>query len=106
MRAGELNRRVIIEKMVEEKDEFGASLQWIEYCTVWASVSDMTGREFIAAQSIKNEVTTRIIIRKRSDINIKIRIKFEGETYDVIAILNADKNTMMTLMCKKGVSDG
>ena len=106
MRAGVLNQRIIIEKMTETKDAFGSAFGWKYLDTVWASVSDISGREFIAAQGIQNEVSTRILIRYRHEVDEKARILHGNDVYNVLAVLKDGKKTMMTLMCKRGVSDG
>lgn len=65
MRAGTLNRRLIIQKRIVTQDTFGQQVtNWIDLLTgVPADIQPLTGRELVAAQAINAEVTHAIVVR-------------------------------------------
>ena len=86
-----------------------------EVTLTWAaSVSDepaeivpLSGKEFIAANSTQAGVDTRMTIRWRSGIEPTMRVVFDGQNYNIHAVLPDPSNRRwLTLMCSRGVNDG
>jgi len=90
MRAGPLDRLITIERFTETRDEFNAQVKnWGTLATVWASKSDVSDAERIAAQEAGSTITTRFQIRWSgdvSDVNARDRIAFDGKIYDVSGV--------------------
>lgn len=87
MRAGALDQRVVIERLVEGYDELGQPINdWLPIVTTWASVSPLTGREYLAAAALVSEVTARIRMRYRPGITSRDRIVHEGTTYNIVSL--------------------
>jgi len=87
MRAGELRHRVTFkEKSVTRNDFNEEVITWTEVATVWASVEDLSGREFYEARRAGAQVTTRIRMRYRSDIAPEMQATWDGHTYDIEAV--------------------
>jgi SPP1 family predicted phage head-tail adaptor len=65
MRAGNLLRRVLIQKRVVTQDSFKQQVtNWIDFLTnVPADIQALSGRELIAAQAVNAEVTHLIVLR-------------------------------------------
>ena len=102
MRAGDLNRRIIIQRPSSTQDAWGQQINaWIDVCSVWASLSDISGKEYVSASAERSEISTRIIIRKRSGITAAMRIIHGDEIYNILAVLNNDRNHLLQLMCKR-----
>lgn len=72
---------------------------------VWASVTDVTGKEFMAAGGTQNAVQTTICIRFREEIVSAMRVLHGADVYNIEAVLGTDRRTLL-LMCSRGVNDG
>jgi SPP1 family predicted phage head-tail adaptor len=75
------------EKTVIRNDFNEEVITWTDVCTVWGSVEDLSGREFLESRREGAEVTTRIRIRHRSDIVEEMRAVHGSRTFDVEAVL-------------------
>lgn len=91
MRAGQLDRRITIEReeQVGTTDFNEPIMDWAELATVWASRHDVSAREAFRAQEVGAELTTRFVIRysqQVADVNPKDRVVFDGRTYNITAV--------------------
>ncbi|MEL7609496.1 MAG: phage head closure protein [Bacillota bacterium] len=90
LRAGELNRRITLQaKTVTYVGGF-ATEEWGDVATVWAKVITTGGGEFYAAQRQIAETTCLFCIRHRAGLTAKMRIMFDGRTFDILAINPVD----------------
>lgn len=106
MQAGKLDRRVTIQQATVGHDAFGQPLTtYADVCTVWASISDMTGREFLAASATQAEVQTKITIRYRVGIVAAMRVVSGSDIYNIAAVLGQDRISLL-LMCSRGLNNG
>ena len=77
------------------------------YAAEPAEVVPLSGREFIAAGATQAGVDTRITIRWRSGIEPTMRVVFDGQNYNLHAVLPDPTNRRwLTLMCSRGLNDG
>jgi SPP1 family predicted phage head-tail adaptor len=110
MRNGKLRHRVTVERKVRVRDEEtgGWSEAWVEEARLWASIEPLSAREFIAAQASQSEVTARIVIRYRPDIDATMRILHRGRVYNIHGVLPDTKSGLeyLTLPVSEGVNDG
>lgn len=109
IKAGRLRHRIILQKKQTTQDQVSGAeiVDWIDVAKLWAAIEPLSAREFIAAQSIQSKISTRIIIRRRKDIDAAMRIFHEssGQVYDIHGELQ-DKDSgleYMTLPCSTGV---
>jgi len=68
MQAGKLRHRLTFEEAVEVVDPAGTGQRiktWNDVGTRWGSVDPLTGKELLAAQQVKSQVSHRITIRNR-----------------------------------------
>jgi SPP1 family predicted phage head-tail adaptor len=72
---------------------------------VWASVVDLTGREYVNAGGTQNTVETKIQIRYRDGITAKMRVLHSADVYTIEAVLGQDRWTLL-LMCSRGKPNG
>lgn len=87
MRAGRLNRRIIIQQATEVQDAHGQPVQtWTAYKTCWAEYLPKRGREFFAADQTIAEADAVFRIRYDSGVTRKMRISFGDDYYDITAI--------------------
>ena len=81
MKIGDLRHRVTFQKPVKTPDGYaGNTVAWQDVVTVWAQIEPLSGREYFFAHQIKNEVSHRVRVRYRTDVNEKMRIK-HGERH-------------------------
>jgi SPP1 family predicted phage head-tail adaptor len=106
MRAGRLDKLIALQSRSTSQDAYGEQLTtWTSVAAVWASIQDMSGREFFAAQAAQNPVQTKITIRYRAGVVPAMRAVYKSDVYNIQAVLGQD-NTYLQLMCSRGVTDG
>lgn len=90
MRAGNLDRRIVIERATVSHDQFNAPVEvWGTLATVWASKTDVKDGERMRADAVSSEITTRFRIRYSTtvaDVSPKDRVQFDGRIYDIVAV--------------------
>ncbi|MDK1261288.1 phage head closure protein [Cronobacter sakazakii] len=110
MQAGKLNKRITLQKPVKTQSQATGAVAngWDDVAELWANVTDLSARDFVAARAGQNEVTTRITIRWRDDVTDKHRILYRDRVYDIQGVLEDDKSgrEYLTLPCSRGVNDG
>lgn len=107
--AGQLRHRVTLQSKVTTRDANGAPIvAWQDVATVWAMVLPASGREFVAAQAAQSEVTGKIVIRYRADVDATMRVVHDSKNFNIVAVLpDADSGREhLTLMVTEGVNDG
>lgn len=107
MRAGRLRHRLVLQSRQDTRDAYGASIPgWLTETTVWGSIEPLSGREWLAQQQIQSEVAVRIVIRYNGSIDTSWRVKNDGLYYDIENVINENnRDRMLTLMCRQGVSE-
>lgn len=106
MRAGELRKRVTIQEPSTAQDGYGAPVGgWTDVATVWASIVDVSGREFIAAGGTQNSAQTKITIRYRPGVRSVMRVVHGSDIYSIEAVLGQDLRSLL-LMCSRGANNG
>lgn len=123
LEAGRLRHRVRIEKYDYLRDSNGEAVQdpkdgtiareWVEVDTVWAAIEPLSAREFIQSQATQSQVTARIVIRQRDDVDaacrlVHVRLGRPDVIYNPAGVL-ADPDSgleYLTLPCSQGVNEG
>ena len=101
MQAGRLNRRCTLQQPGTATDELGQPIPgWTDVATVWASIVDVSGREYVAAGGLQNSAQTKITIRHRSGIAPSMRVVHGADTFNIEAVLGQDKRSLL-LMCSR-----
>jgi len=108
--AGRLRHRVRIERPSYEQDPVTGEMvkSWeLVAEKVPAAIEPLSAREFIAAQAVQSQVTTRIVIRRR-EIDATMRIVHRGQVYNIHGVLADPESGLeyLTLPCSEGVNDG
>ena len=107
--AGKLRHRVTLESQQQTQNQYGGiETTWVEQGRAWAEVAPQSGREYVAARQVQNEVTTRITIRYRDDIDATWRIRHRGRIFDIQAVLPDAGSGLahLSLMCSESATDG
>lgn len=99
MEIGNLRHRVIFQKRIIGTDPEGYPIDtWVDIRTVWASVSNLSGREFYAAAAVQAENTVKFTVRYVPDVDTSVKILFRGNQYNITAIDNIKyKNEYMEI---------
>jgi SPP1 family predicted phage head-tail adaptor len=91
--AGDMDRRITIQKATEAQDATGADVQtWADVLTTWAKFEPIDGgREpFVApGQQFAAFADSRFTIRYRTDVAISpknYRVVHDGKTYDITGV--------------------
>lgn len=89
MDIGELRHRITFQKQTLQINENGFEEEvWKDYKTVWASVSNLSGREYFKAAAIQKENTVKIRIRYMDSLDTSMQILFNEKRYNITSIDN------------------
>jgi SPP1 family predicted phage head-tail adaptor len=118
MQSGKYRHEVTLLRRVDTQQSGGQVAHSYEpFATVWARISPVSGREFFAAAQVQSEVTTRISIRWRDDVDETCRVRHvtdhsvspqKYDEYDIKSALPDEKTGRreLVLMCSKGPAEG
>lgn len=83
-RAGEFDRRVVIQVNNHTRDAAGAAVDnWVAFATVWARRRDDRGREFFGADQVVGEARTVWHIRWLAGVNAAMRLVDGDDIWDL-----------------------
>ena len=87
MRAGNLKRRITIEKLTNDQDSFGGeSGTWSDFAAnVPAEYLPISGKEMIAANQENSQATTMFRIRYQPGILASMRIRLDGRLFKIVS---------------------
>lgn len=89
MGPGELRHRITFLKPTITLNENGfESEEFTEFKVVWASVSNLSGKEYFAAAAVQKEKIVKFMVRAISGIDETMRIDFQGKPYSITSIDN------------------
>ena len=109
--APRLRHRITIEApdYIQDSETGSLTFTWVPVaCDLPASIEALSAREFIQSASKQDEVTARIMIRYRPDIDPSMRIVHCGIIYDIVGVLPDIKSGThyLTMPVKRGVNKG
>ena len=108
--AGRLRHRVTLQRQSATQDATTGEMivSWVTVAELWAHVEPLSVREFIASAAMQSEVSAKVTIRYRTDINATMRFVFRGKLYNIAGVLpdNVSGLEYITLPCSEGVGDG
>lgn len=89
MNSGELKNRITFLKPANLINENGFETEgFIEFKSVWAAVTNLSGREYFAAAAVQMEKTVKFVVRVIAGIDETMRILFRGKQYNITSIDN------------------
>ena len=105
LQAGKLDRRVTLQTNGPTQDTTGQPIEsWTEIDEVWAEVVPLRGREFLAAQQVNADVTTRFLIRYRSDVGPADRVLYDSVGYDILSLTEVGRQEGLEILAKRNVA--
>lgn len=104
--ASRLRHRITIYRPPDPEvdvDEAGQPLdEWVRVTETWAEIKPLSGRELFAAQQANAEVTARITLRYRIDIDRTMKVVFGKEEFEILYTIHKDYSKKeLQLMCKE-----
>ena len=109
MKANKLNQRVTFQQKSVTKNGIGEEVfTWADFVTVWAEAIPIRGREFFSAQQNQQTVDVRFRIRSRSDLVGEMRLVWNTQPYDIIAIIpgTSQYKGSLEVMAASGIRNG
>lgn len=105
--AGKYRHRVTLQSKSVTRDAMGGEvIVWTDVATVWAGVEALSGRALMAAQQAQSEVSARILLRFRADIQPDWRVVHGADVYAIHAIIPDVEGVEINLQCAKGLKHG
>ena len=89
MNPGELRHRITFQKLTTTTNENGFEIEeWTDVKTVWASITNLHGREYYEAAAVQAENTVKFTVRYIKDLDTSMRILFKDKEYNITSIDN------------------
>jgi len=107
--AGKLRHRVTIQRQTVGHDsDGGRKVTWDDVATVWAAIEPLSARERLVADQVQSEVTARITIRYRDDVDATMRVKHGDDLYNIHGVIRDNESMFdwITLPVSIGLNDG
>jgi SPP1 family predicted phage head-tail adaptor len=101
-----LDKRITLQAPANSKNEIGEEVAgWANFVTggdgkTWASIVDISGREFIAAGAVQTSAQTKITLRHLAGVVPSMRVLHGTAVYDIKSVLGQDRRTLL-LMCSR-----
>lgn len=110
MRSGRLRHRVQFDELVETQNATTGLIEktWQKKAVLWCSVEPLSGKELIAAQGNRSEITGKMLMRHNPEITHEMRAVFRGVYYNIHAVIPDHKSGLeyQNAMTSEGVNDG
>lgn len=101
LRSADLDRRVRLERRVEETDDSGQSVpRWLPLAEVWAKVEPLGGREGFGQQQFVATGDLRITIRWRADVTPLHRVVHQDVAYDVVSVVEDGRREALLIVAR------
>lgn len=103
MRAGELNKKIIIQDLVKTDDGAGGySERFVDVSEAWAAIEPVSGQKKFVGMQLQSEITHQVTIRFIEDISFKMRVKFGTRLFMIRSIINPkESNERLQLFCEE-----
>lgn len=108
MRAGPLDKRVLLQRRVDVQSDTGAiTPTWLDIREVWADIRHPSGMEAVRSGVPVSVVAASIRIRYRSDVDATCRAVYRGTAYGIKAVLPSQvSRDFLDLVCEGGENHG
>ena len=86
--AGQLRHRVTLQKRQAIVSPYGErTTSWADVATCWADFHPLSVREFLSQSGTQSQVTARVVIRYRDDVDPTMRLAYRGKVYNIAGVL-------------------
>ena len=99
MDTGRLNKRVQFGSITSESDDYGQPISsFTDKFKAWANIKYVSGRESLLANVVTvNQTIITIVCRYRSDLTLKDKVKYDGQTWKITNIAPDERNNFMNV---------
>ena len=92
MRAGSLRHKITFQQLTVANDTWGHSAEtWTDEVTTYAAIWTLRGVERMESMKLDNEITHKIRVRYKRDLNPKMRIKFGERYFNILSMVDPDE---------------
>lgn len=113
MQAGKLRKTIVFQRRDTSRDSVGEQVTtWSDVAQVRAEIIPLSGRELLAAQAVRSELSHQITVRYASFLAdplevAKMRILYGTRRFNIHSANNLDElNRQVTLLVSEGLNDG
>ena len=93
-----LRERITFQTKADTMGPFPPLDDYEDFTSVWAECRFLRGRNFYSARAANIKTDVEFVIRYRTDIDEKMRVKFDGKFYDIEGIIPSDNNRMYLIV--------
>jgi len=99
----QMRNQLTIQTNTPTRGTSGAEVDsWADTVTVWTRKAHKNSREYFAAQKVNSETTDLFIIRYRTGVTTKNRVKYGSSYYDIVGANDPDgRKKEIHLLCKE-----
>lgn len=95
--AGDLDRRITLERRLPIDDGFQEVESWAGFAVVWASHTAVSDGEKWAAGAARADITARFRIRFRTDITTKDRVRYQGRPFNIVGMKEVGRREFLEI---------
>lgn len=107
MNIGELNRRIEVLQLFEERDGYGAVVgAWQAVGRVWANIKPGIGSEHMTNQQVAGTENSAITVRFYAGLTKLHRIRYQDKTYEIVGIKDEETTHRWTVITAKEIENG
>lgn len=100
MRAGKLDKTIVIERHAVTVDDYGTQTEgWTEIASVRAQLVQSTTEEFMRSFGSTGETAVIFRIRHRDGFKVSDRVTMQGQAFDVKEIKELGRREGLELRC-------
>ena len=103
MRAGEFDRRVVLEEARESQDASGQKTEtWVNTGAVWAGVQPISSTERYGPQQFVAQSDTKFRLRFRPGVTPRrtLRIRYAGRIYDIQGVIETGRREGLEIFAR------
>jgi SPP1 family predicted phage head-tail adaptor len=88
---GELRTRLVLEQPVDTPDgSGGVTRSYASVTTLWAALIPIAARAEVVADSLADTITHRVVIRSRTDVTTRHRLRAGARVFRIVASRDQD----------------
>jgi SPP1 family predicted phage head-tail adaptor len=103
MRAGKLDKTIVIQRRGETVDEYGTVTEgWTDFDTLRAQVITSSTEEFLQSAGTTGKTAIVFRIRHRDGIVLTDRVAYRGQAFDIKEVKELGRRDGLDLRCIAG----
>lgn len=98
---GELRERITLQVETDTRDQVGGRVvTWSDQASLWAEIRPASAREAWQRSQMQASAAWTVVLRWRTDITVRNRIKWRGRYFMIRGVTNEDqRHRYLTLAC-------